>query len=874
MAKKAKLNYGKADDHNFFAKHVEKLIFAAVGLIVAFFVYSGFSIEGLDSSKTPDNLRQQANGARDKLGRTQWDDVKDQEDRVVLDLTRRLETKGTSLVATDPVAYASHLDWNARLFSQKGKRADPPLLPPEQLEVVAGYGPLAMMGSMAKDQLMTIAMAAKKTADEEAKKKAAKKKPEEAGYPGYGSGYASSGEAGMEGGAGSSYGEGYGMTAGYGATASSGPRATPEQLENVPGYRPNSGGAGGGYGGMSGGSGGESAYMGGSGAEGSGYGYGAGSTEAASSGAEGYGAAGYGAGGYGGAATGVIPQGKYYIAVKALVPYKTQWSEFEHTFQDSYDYNMARDIPQYFYYQVERVEVDEAGQPIEGEVKTWTPDTAQWYQRNWYAGTPEPIVDPAYFDRLLTNACPPIMMRDLEPLQLHSKTPKRQILALAPKKAPTKTDAAPPTAKDGEIGPRPRPGMQSPYGGASGYGSGAAGYGAAGYGAAGYGAAGYGAGGYEASAGYGAEAAYGSSGYGEGASGAMPGYGAAGYGAGGYGESGAASGYGESGYGAGYGAEAGYGSGSGSGYGMGGYGAAGPRMAGPSVDYKLFRFYDFMVEPGKQYKYRVKLFLVDPNHPQDPRMAPPVAYLEDDVITRIKAVDTKDAEQSQTTGQPSRTYWLETEWSEWSQETSIPPQYDIVAGPVTPERATLVDRERGIEVPEPGSEPEANVLAMVWDHEKSADIPGQRASVRGSVLNFTAKANVLHPVSLQVLPLPDYKFATDVMILDIRGGTPLPTTLPAAERAEISHNAPGEVLVIEASGKMVVQNELDDILTYNNNIFKEPEKPKTPSPQEGAYPGYGGDAGAPGYGSGYPGGGAGGGGRPRRGRGGSSSSGS
>src|SRR6185503_11114962 len=31
------------------------------------------------------------------------------------------------------------------------------------------------------------------------------------------------------------------------------------------------------------------------------------------------------------------------------------------------------------------------------------------------------------------------------------------------------------------------------------------------------------------------------------------------------------------------------------------------------VDYKLLRFFDYSVEPGKKYKYRVKLVLADPN---------------------------------------------------------------------------------------------------------------------------------------------------------------------------------------------------------------------------------------------------------------------
>ena len=40
----------------FFIQHCEKIVLAVVLLLFAFFVYSGYSLEGLDSTKTPDKL--------------------------------------------------------------------------------------------------------------------------------------------------------------------------------------------------------------------------------------------------------------------------------------------------------------------------------------------------------------------------------------------------------------------------------------------------------------------------------------------------------------------------------------------------------------------------------------------------------------------------------------------------------------------------------------------------------------------------------------------------------------------------------------------------------------------------------------------------
>src|SRR6185437_15544544 len=53
---------------------------------------------------------------------------------------------------------------------------------------------------------------------------------------------------------------------------------------------------------------------------------------------------------------------------------------------------------------------------------------------------------------------------------------------------------------------------------------------------------------------------------------------------------------------------------------MGGQGMYGPgkggaaaRRAGPVVEHRLFRFFDFDVEPGKTYRYRIQLVLSNPN---------------------------------------------------------------------------------------------------------------------------------------------------------------------------------------------------------------------------------------------------------------------
>ena len=52
----AKVKLNKEGVQGFFVRHVEKIILGVVIMLVAVFVYSGYSLESLPSERTPDRL--------------------------------------------------------------------------------------------------------------------------------------------------------------------------------------------------------------------------------------------------------------------------------------------------------------------------------------------------------------------------------------------------------------------------------------------------------------------------------------------------------------------------------------------------------------------------------------------------------------------------------------------------------------------------------------------------------------------------------------------------------------------------------------------------------------------------------------------------
>jgi hypothetical protein len=510
------------------------------------------------------------------------------------------------------------------------------------------------------------------------------------------------------------------------------------------------------------------------------------------------------------------------MVIKAVVPFEKQAEEFLNSLGNSLDYDPQRDQPMYLGFWVERAEVP--ADDLEAD-----PATLEWTQLKVratleeqigsptappaWAGMLTDIVDPNYLDPVLTHPAPPFMQRDVWSLLTHADVPlATQTMGgysgegmMFPGAKPK--DGAEKTETPSDL-PTFGPGVGAPGAYGETYGGSADG----GYGS-GYGG---GPGGMRMPGGPGGMMSGGPGGMMSGGPGGMMGGGAR------MPFSGGSAG---PGYGAG---------GSGSyGYGDGAYGSA--AIAPPK--YKLIRFTDTKVDEGKYYRYRVKVLLHDPNHPMATMVPPTLGSLDQTVRDRVLKLDAEDAAKKNADGTPFRTFWKMSEWSEPSKVVTLPSTKEYYVGAVEqPAAVEIVPGKAKV----PTSQPKAKVLTNVWDPEKVVDVPAEVDVYRGSILNFVKDAEVIHPVTKEIVPLEKYNFKTDALVADLGGGELIP---PVDKKNDKPLTAPGEMLVFDAAGNLHVQEETGDVESFRRLVLPKPDENATPYGPEGTIPdGAGSDA--------------------------------
>jgi hypothetical protein len=284
----------------------------------------------------------------------------------------------------------------------------------------------------------------------------------------------------------------------------------------------------------------------------------------------------------------------------------------------------------------------------------------------------------------------------------------------------------------------------------------------------------------------------------------------------------------------------GYGGGSGGSFsGSGGYGGdmsvsgiyTGAPAQPPLVDYLLIRFFDFNVELGKTYRYRVRVYLEDPNHPENAMMEPSERFLDDAVKTRVAQVAKKE----------QREFWIATEFSEPSEPITVQMESSAIAGAIAPVKTAVIKEAGDLNIEE---EPTGKVMSVVWDSQRAVDVPAVVDVQRGTVLNFKSNADVIHPTMLLYKRLKDVEFHTDRFVADIRGGVALPNPVEEEKKKEKGKPAVpvetpetlyalGEYAFVDSTGKLRVRTEFDDW-----ESFKRLGLPPQP---ESATAGYGGE---------------------------------
>ncbi|RIK76964.1 MAG: hypothetical protein DCC68_18260 [Planctomycetota bacterium] len=246
--------------------------------------------------------------------------------------------------------------------------------------------------------------------------------------------------------------------------------------------------------------------------------------------------------------------------------------------------------------------------------------------------------------------------------------------------------------------------------------------------------------------------------------------------------------------------------------------------------YKLGRFWDFAVEPGASYRYRITLVLRNPNRGYTKQ------FLKDEKLSvgDFRPASPLDAAE---TNRPV---------SEASYVVQVPGRTEIVVGGIVP------DGESGNRT----GEDAATVAASVWentaeaiaDYEKEVNAirvprlkaPAQQALetlkevwakvdyveaalefrvFRGQFLSMKAATQITHPLFNKVETLKNVRFDTGFTLVDMRGGkAPAKPAGPAAAAAPAAMAPPVEYLLLDPEGNLVIRSEIGDRAAYKRKL--------------------------------------------------------
>ena len=219
------------------------------------------------------------------------------------------------------------------------------------------------------------------------------------------------------------------------------------------------------------------------------------------------------------------------------------------------------------------------------------------------------------------------------------------------------------------------------------------------------------------------------------------------------------------------------------------------------VDYYLLRFFDFSVEPGKKYKYRVKLVIKDPNY------GLPQAVLSPAVLDR----QAKETQQAKARKADKPFYRIVEKWSDPSPAVGIPMNGNVRLAET---KVPAADKAN--------DEPTVKMLVEAFDVDESG-APIQAAAEkdfkRGSVANMVQDTEYLVD-AMTIDTQKDFKFFTGMTLLDVDGGTKI-----AGAR---DMNYPARILVMGPAGELYIHNELDDksYVDFHKATFEKSADPR------------------------------------------------
>ncbi len=222
-------------------------------------------------------------------------------------------------------------------------------------------------------------------------------------------------------------------------------------------------------------------------------------------------------------------------------------------------------------------------------------------------------------------------------------------------------------------------------------------------------------------------------------------------------------------------------------------------------EYYLLRYFDFNVQPQKQYQYRFFLLLMNPNYGLK------ASDLDEQYLGEPRVLGGVGLPVTNNDG--TIDWQLDQRYLKWSapcSTTIIPGDLRLLAGRFTPARN---QQEISVEV-----------RILKWLAAKGRDcMYSPDTLIRGTVLNFSNA-----PVTIVGGGKSKEDLSTDCILVDLdKGGE------PRVDGDSQNKTAPGLMLVMDRSGNLVMHDELADDKEWRKakeaeNTSKEPGRPRPP----------------------------------------------
>lgn len=245
--------------------------------------------------------------------------------------------------------------------------------------------------------------------------------------------------------------------------------------------------------------------------------------------------------------------------------------------------------------------------------------------------------------------------------------------------------------------------------------------------------------------------------------------------------------------------------------------------------YRMGRFWDFTVEPGAQYRYRVTLVLRNPNRGYTKQ------YLKSEDLAQgayrpANPLDASDANRPV---------------SEASYIVAVPGRSEIAVGSVVSEDeksnksgedlATVVatvwentaeaiadfeQEANAVRIPRLKAPmlAELAVLKEVWANVDYVEASMEFRVARGQFLRLTSPTQINHPLFNKIETLKNVRFDTGFTLVDMRGGKPLVAADGAAASAAPAMTPPAEYLLLDPDGNLVIRSEIGDRAAYKRRL--------------------------------------------------------